>query len=116
MRFPQPVHMADDAGDGPVWARTRRRGGGFPIIGLFVTLLALFGGLTAVLAIKEKSVAEGGAVIDGWIATGWDKVREMTGQADEIAAEAVEETGEAAVRAGEALEDGADEAADQLSN
>ena len=36
--------------------------------------------------------------------------------ADEIAAEAVDETGEAAVRAGEALEDGADEAAEQLSN
>ena len=116
MRFPQPVHMADDGGDGPVWARTRRRGGGFPIIGLIVTLLALFGALTAVLAIKEKSVAEGGAVIDGWIATGWDKVREMTGQADEIAAEAVDETGEAAARAGEALEDGADTAAEQLSN
>ena len=61
-------------------------------------------------------MAEGGAIIDGWIGTGWDKVREMTGQADEIAAEAVDETGEAAARAGEALGDGADEAAEQLAN
>lgn len=116
MRFPQPVRMSDDAGGGPVWARSRRRRGGFPLIGLLVTLLALFGALTAVLAIKDGSVAQAGETIDGWIATGWDKVRDLTGRADEAAAAAVDETGDAAARVGQALEDGADSAAEQLSN
>jgi hypothetical protein len=53
--------MADDgenlSGAGPVWERRGRRSGGSnPIVGLVVTLLALFGALTAGLAIAERSV------------------------------------------------------------
>lgn len=117
MRFPEPIRMADDAGEGPVWARTssRRRGGGGPIIGLLITLLALFGALMIVLGVKERSVAEGGAMVDGWISTGWDKVKDLTGQADEVAADAADETVAAAEKAGDALESGADAAAEELA-
>ena len=89
MRFSQPVRMAD--GDGsPVWARSRKRGG-IPIVGLLVTLLALFGALTAVLGIKEQSLAAGGA-------------------ADDAAAEA----GAAAAKAGDALQAGAETTANEM--
>mgnify|MGYP003636752160 CR=1 FL=1 len=53
MRFSQPVRMADGGEASPVWARSRKRSG-MPIVGLLVTLLALFGALTAVLGIKER--------------------------------------------------------------
>lgn len=36
-----------------------------------MTLLALFGAVTAVLGVKEGSVEDGGAVMDTWIAAGW---------------------------------------------
>ena len=36
-----------------------------------MTLLALFGAVTAILGIKEGSVRDGGAVMDTWIAAGW---------------------------------------------
>ena len=113
MRFSEPVHMSDDDA-GPVWARHKRRRGGPPIIGILVTLLALFGALTAVLSIKERSVAEAGGMIDGWLAEGWSQVRSLTGQADEAAGEAISETAEAAGRAGEALGEGAENAVDEL--
>ena len=54
--------MADDGEHSPVWARSKRRSGGNPLVGIIVTLLALFGVLTAVLGIKEQSLAEGGAI------------------------------------------------------
>lgn len=96
----------------PVWSRTSRRRGGAPLIGLVITLLALFGALTAVLAVKERSVAEGGAVIDSWLEAGWTSVRRLAGQADEELAEgaqaAVAETGQAIQAAGEAVERSAD--------
>ena len=74
MRFSQPVRMADDGDHSPVWARSKRRRGN-PFISLLITLLALFGVLTAVLGIKEKSLAEGGAMMDGWISSVVSKVR-----------------------------------------
>lgn len=121
MKFPELVRMADDEGHNPVWARSKRRrsgGGAGGFIGLIVTLLALFGALTAVLAIKERSVAEGGAVIDGWIAAIVVQVRTATGQAVEKAPEAAEtaadKAGDAAARTGDALQAGAAETADQL--
>ena len=86
MRFSEPVRMADDGEHSPVWARTRRRSGN-PLVGIIVTLLALFGVLTAVLGIKEQSLAEGGAIIDGWIAKGVSTVR---GEAPRVADEAVD--------------------------
>ena len=113
MRFSQPAYMSDDDG-GPVWARSKRRRGGPPIFGILITLLALFGALTAVLSIKERSVTEAGGMIDGWISTGWGKVKQITGQADEAAGEAVTETAEAAGRAGEALGEGAENAVQEL--
>lgn len=105
--------MSDDEA-GPVWARSRRRRGGPPVVGVLITLLALFGALTAVLGIKERSVAEGGAVIDGWLSTGWDQVKRVTGQADEATGAAVENAADAAGRAGSALGEGAGNAFQEL--
>lgn len=119
MRFLQPVRMADDA-QGPSWARSRRRrrANAGPLIGFLVTLLALFGALTAVMAIKERSIGQGGAVIDGWIAQGVALVRESAGQAPakvEAAAESAgNKAGAAADRTGAALKAGAEKTADEL--
>ncbi|MGQ2989438.1 MAG: hypothetical protein ACT6RD_09550 [Brevundimonas sp.] len=79
MRLLQPVHMSDD-GQAPRWARSRRRkrrANASPLIGFLVTLLSLFGVLTGVMAVKEGSIARGGAVIDGWIGTGIVAVRDL---------------------------------------
>ncbi|MBU1348361.1 MAG: hypothetical protein KKA16_15580 [Alphaproteobacteria bacterium] len=114
MRFPEPVRNSDDHAS-PVWARSKRRsrgGGGF--VGLIVTLLALFGVLTAVLGVKEQSLAEGGAIMDGWITAGVAKARELAGQAPEIAEAAADGAGEAAEKTGDALEAGAAATSEQL--
>lgn len=102
--------MADDAEHSPVWARSKRRGGN-PFIGLIVTLLALFGVLTAVLGIKERSLAEGGAMMDGWISQGVATVR---GKAPEAADQAATATAAAAEKAGNAAQAGAAAASDSL--
>ena len=105
MRFSEPVRMAD--GDhGPVWARTKKRGAAGPFVSVLVTLLGLFGALTLVLGIKEKSVAEGGAVIDGWVAAGRNAALTAAGKAPEKA-------GHVASRTGDALAAGAQGAADE---
>lgn len=102
MRFPQPVRDSDGHSS-PVWARKKRRGAGAGgLVGFVVTLLALFGALTAALGIKEQSLAEGGAMMDGWITAGVNAARELAGQTPEAgeAAEAAAETaGEAAATA-----------------
>lgn len=115
MRFPEPVRQSDDAATGPVWSRSRRRrSSGNPVLGLVVTLLAMFGALTVVLAIKERSVAEGGAIVDGWIAAGWNGVRQLAGQAPEAASVAAGKAEEAAARTGDALQAGAQKTAEEL--
>lgn len=81
------------------------------MIGLLVTLLALFGVLTAVLGVKEKSLAEGGAMMDGWISSAWTKIR---GEAPRVADEAGEAAGAAAAKAGDAAQAGAAAASDEL--
>jgi hypothetical protein len=111
MRFSEPVRMADGGEHSPVWARTKRRSGGGPLVGIIVTLLALFGVLTAVLGIKEKSLAEGGAVMDGWISTGISTVR---GEAPEVADAAADATATAAATAGDAAAAGAATASDEM--
>ena len=110
MRFSEPVRMADDGEHSPVWARTKRRSGN-PIVGVIVTLLALFGVLTAVLGIKEQSLAEGGAMMDGWITKGMSTVR---GEAPQVAEEAVDAAGAAAEKAGDAAQAGAAAASDEM--
>ncbi|WP_426038645.1 hypothetical protein [Brevundimonas sp. DC300-4] len=115
MRFPEPVRMADDDHASPVWARSKRRGGGGGgFVGLIVTLLALFGVLTAVLGVKEQSLAEGGAMMDGWITAGVDQGRKLIGQAPEAAEVAVDKAGAAAEKTGDALEAGAATTAEKL--
>lgn len=114
MRFPEPVRMADDGEASPAWARSSKRRGGVPIVGLLVTLLALFGALTAVLGVKEKSLAAGGAMIDGWISTGWNGALKLVGQAPEAAEAAADEAGEAADKTGDALQAGAETTAAEL--
>ncbi|QDH72101.1 hypothetical protein [Brevundimonas sp. M20] len=112
MRFSEPVRMANDGDHSPVWARTkRRRGGANPIVGVLVTLLAVFGVLTAVLGIKERSLAEGGAIMDGWIAAG---VATVKGEAPRVADEAVDTAGDAADKAGNAVQAGAAAATEEL--
>lgn len=115
MRFPEPVRMSDDHAS-PVWARTKRRsgGGGGGFVGLIVTLLALFGVLTAVLGIKEQSLAEGGALMDGWITAGVVQGKTLIGQAPEAAEAAADKAGDAAEKTGDALEAGAATTAEKL--
>ena len=114
MRFPEPVRNADDHAS-PVWARSKRRGGGGGgFVGLIVTLLALFGVLTAVLGVKERSLAEGGALMDGWITAGVDQGRKLIGQAPEAAEVAADKAGAAAEKTGDALEAGAATTAEKL--
>jgi hypothetical protein len=110
MRFSEPVRMADDGEHSPVWARSKRRGGN-PVVGIIVTLLALFGVLTAVLGVKEQSLAEGGAMMDGWITKGVSTVR---GGAPKVADEAVDAAGAVAERAGDAAQAGAAAASDEM--
>jgi hypothetical protein len=110
MRFSEPVRMADDGDHSPVWARGKRRRGN-PVISLVITLLALFGVLTAVLGIKEKSLAEGGALMDGWISSAVAKVR---GEAPKVADQAGEAAGSAAAKAGDAAQAGAAAASEEL--
>ena len=115
MRFPEPVRMPDDDHASPVWARSKRRsGGGGGFVGLIVTLLALFGVLTAVLGVKEQSLAEGGAIMDGWISVGLEQGRKLIGQAPEAAEVAADKAGEAAEKTGDALEAGAATTAETL--
>ena len=116
MRFPEPVRNADDHAS-PVWARSKRRSssGGGGIVGFIVTLLALFGVLTAVLGVKEQSLAKGGAMMDGWITAGLDQGRKLIGQAPEVAEAAAEKAGNAAEKTGDALEAGAASTADKLN-
>jgi hypothetical protein len=115
MRFPEPVRDSDGHSS-PVWARKKRRGGGAGgLVGLLVTLLALFGALTAALGIKERSLAEGGALMDGWITAGVNAARELAGQAPEAAEAAAETAGEAAETTGDALEAGAATTAEELT-
>ena len=115
MRFPEPVRMAEDNAT-PVWARKKRRSssGGGGLIGLIVTLLAMFGVLTAVLGIKEKSLAQGGALMDGWISAGVAQGKTLIGQATEAADTAADKAGQAAERTGDALEAGAATTAEKL--
>lgn len=105
--------MADDGAPSPVWARKSKRGG-LPIVGLLVTLLALFGALTAVLGIKEKSVGAGGDMIDGWISTGWNSALKLVGKAPEAAEKAADEAGDVAEKTGDALQAGAETTAAEL--
>jgi len=93
---------ADD--HSPIWARKKRRRGPNPLVSILVTLLAVFGVLTAVLGVKERSLAEGGAIMDGWIAAGVATVR---GEAPKVADEAVDTAGAAAGKAGDAVQAGA---------
>ncbi len=84
-------------------------------MGLIVTLLALFGALTAALGVKEHSLAGGGAIVDGWISSAWSSAKTLVGKAPAAADEAANEAGTAATRAGDALQAGAEKAAEELN-
>ncbi len=76
-----------------------------------MTLLAVFGVLTAVLGVKERSLADGGAIMDGWISS---LVATIKGEAPAVADEAVDAAGAAAEKAGDAAQAGAAAATDEL--
>jgi hypothetical protein len=114
MRFNEPMRMAEGGEYSPVWARSRRRNGGNPVIGLIVTLVALFGALTIALGVKERSLAEGGAIVDGWLSSGWHAAQRMVGKAPETAEVAADKAGAAAEKTGDALQAGADKAAQEI--
>lgn len=118
MRFPEAVRNTDDTSHSPVWARSKRRRGrgGGSLVGLLVTLLSLFGALTAVMAIKEQSIGAGGAVIDGWIVTSVQKVRTLVGKAPAAGAKVADKAGNAVEHTGDALQAGAAETADQMKS
>jgi hypothetical protein len=78
-------------------ARTRRRGGGFGLVGALVVVVAALGILWVALAAREGSFAAGGALVD-------QKVAEVTQPARVAATEAVDRTGAAVENAGQALE------------
>ena len=114
MHFPEPVRMPDDHA-GPVWARARKRpagGGGGGFVGLLVTLLALFGVLTGVLGVKERSLAEGGAIMDGWIVVGVAAAQRLAGQVSQAVGATSGRAGEASAGTGDALDAGAATTAD----
>ena len=119
MHFPEPVRMTDsDTGHSPVWARSKRRrssgGGGGAFFGFLMFLLALFGAVVIGMSIKERSVAGGGAAIDGWIATGKATVMQAIGKAPAAADVAVETAGDAAAATGDAVQAEAAQTADAL--
>lgn len=95
-------------GASPVWERRGRRSGSNPIVGLIVTLLALFGALVAGLSIAERSVGGAGDRIDGWITSAREAV--MGGGAAEAAGDAAAAAGDAAQATGEAAQNAADAA------
>ena len=102
--------MADDGDHSPIWARPKRRRGN-PLVGFVMILLALFGVLTAALGIKERSLADGGAIMDGWIGQAVDLVRR---EAPEAADQTVDAAEAAANRAGAAAQAGAAAASEEL--
>jgi len=110
MRFSEIARMADDGGSGPVWASKRRRGGN-PVMGFVVAMLALFGAVTLGLSIVDRSVAEAGARMDGWIAKGWNTVTGKTEEAVDAVPVAADKVAE---KTGDALEAGAAKTAEEL--
>jgi hypothetical protein len=60
----------------PVWARKRRKPSN-PLVGWVLAPLALFGALTAGLAVREKSMTGAGAQMDGWIVMAHDRVQQV---------------------------------------
>lgn len=118
MRMSEIVRMADD-GAGPVWARkSRRGGGGAGILGLLFGLLAIFGALMLVLSIMDRSVAEAGARVDGWLGEARGLIGgaadEAAEKAPEVAKEAADTAGKAVEKTGDALEAGAEKTAEEL--
>lgn len=69
----------------PVWARKRKKPGN-PLIGLVLVPLALLGGLTGALAIREKSFTGAGSTMDGWVAVATHRVHQVIGDADDKSA------------------------------
>lgn len=110
--------MTSEGDIGPVWARTgrRKRRANPPIVGIIVVLLAVFGAVTIGLSIKEKSVAGAGAVLDGWISSGWNSAKGLVGKAPEAAEQAASEAGQAATDAAGAVQAGAEKAAEEVKN
>ena len=110
MRFPEAVRMAD-GNESPVWARSKRSGGGMGgIVVLLLVLLALFGGLTIGLAVKEKSFAKGGETLDKWSHGAMAAVGMKAKKADDAADKAGDKVEAAAAK----VEDKAEAAGDKV--
>jgi pyruvate/2-oxoglutarate dehydrogenase complex dihydrolipoamide acyltransferase (E2) component len=86
MRIPEAVRMADDGG-APVWARSRRHGGG-GVLGFVITVLALTGVGVIGLAVHDHSFAKAGGRIDGWLCAAAGKLHLPCAKKAEAAAPA----------------------------
>lgn len=111
MRQSAPLHSPDGGDHSPIWARKKRRRDLTPVVNLVVTAFAVIGALTLGLGAKERSLADGGAIMDGWIARGVSVVK---GEAPRVADEAAAAAEAAADRAGDAAQAGAAAASEEL--
>ena len=71
--------------------------------GFLIGLLALFGALVLALSIMDRSVAEAGARVDGWIGKGMEMVGGAAEKAPEAAEKVADEAGQPAEKTGEEL-------------
>jgi biopolymer transport protein ExbB/TolQ len=112
MRFPEVVRMAEDGVSAPVWARSKKSGGGAGgFIGLIVFLLALFGVLILALAgMNHWSFAKAGGQIDGWVCQVVAKVHGGAAKTEAAADKAGDAAKAAGDKAADATKAGADKA------
>jgi len=84
------------------------RRAGLGLFGVAVALVALFGVLWIVLAVREGSFSAGGAVVDRKIAAASQPVRMATNQAVDRTGQAVQDAGQAIEGQGERIRGAAD--------
>jgi predicted lipid-binding transport protein (Tim44 family) len=114
MRFPEVVKMADDA-SAPVWARSKKSGGGLGgVFGFLMVILALFGVLIIVFRFMDGSFANAGGRVDGWVHSAVSMVHKDTPKVEAKAAAAADTAADATKAAGATVAKDADKAGDAV--